>query len=1192
MEKKRVVQPAHLIAFLFVAFLLVGAHGFLRSHPALAGVLLAAFAPLYYFAGRTTGHRIFLYPVVLLLITAYHLLLYAAGVPPAWLPLCSLAVVGVVYALARSGYPRSVAGSPASLYGSNAIFIAIFALWVLWGLRWFFAHAPEATAGALVGYAFYSWLRFTATQRTWHALTTVVLASGGFLFLLHSHNRIGLFVAAALAVRLTGALFWKKRLWGWETFALVLVAAYLLGVAFAAAPDFRLPLSYLALAMLWLQAALALHRPDRLPELLPFYVAGVVLALVPLVLFYPWEPLSLALAYLTIFFVTFLSIARALANYILTLLSVVLSRVLAVLGCLAAIAAFVYLAIEGFPASYAHAWAALGLGLFSLIVGWRRAPRMLKRRNVYVYQAGLFLTAAYFLAERTLAPTAALALLLDSGILPVLAFIATGYWLARRLPEAYQLSLYEVASLAAATACVIHVVRGPIALAPALVLGGLLLIASVAATWKVRLPATLFTVPVVLGLWIYVVESLAGVRGEALGLPYLVFGFLSAAVGYMLLRRQHRWFTLFYFMWFLCTAVALILFYPYRGVGSIAAPLWPVVYLLIARATASRRDLPFALVLEVWGNVLAVASVAVLIYNELYLPTALAFLIYAFTYAALALRHRLTPYLYPAAGSAVAAYFFGIWVRPGPYLFLSYFFPLAALFYFLATLLRRVQKPAHALPFDLAASVGAGVGALLFIAQPFGTHVVLGWLTGLAYLALYLVLALRVPERAFLAGAGIAGAFAIYEFLPHLPGITASNRLGYFMPVTLVLMLLGWWRRRARDLRAGWALYAATIAATAAASLFAFWPAPPSPATTRLVLLLAMVVWLGLLLTSEGEIFVYLATLALAMLAYNFVQTSADVFGQHLVTFFLYGSAVLGLIFLAAILRNYVRFRRPVLFVTPTRWRQRFLYLVPAIFIGLVTLLSWAVDTSSNPYFCGTCHTMEAYFANWHQSAHAQAKVSCADCHYEPGLRGYFKAKVRGFSELVVTLTGTQGYKPEGVVNDVNCLRSGCHTEAELARDLYANRTYFFNHTLHLLDTGRGPALRCTSCHTEVGPERHFGVDTNTCFTCHFQATSETQLAASVGCVTCHGLPEGPQGVSGFDHVISGVIASDEVCLSCHAELTRGTPVVGERGCRRCHLEKSAELLTAGSLAIHRQHVREKGIGCDWCHGGVKHGSP
>ncbi len=91
--------------------------------------------------------------------------------------------------------------------------------------------------------------------------------------------------------------------------------------------------------------------------------------------------------------------------------------------------------------------------------------------------------------------------------------------------------------------------------------------------------------------------------------------------------------------------------------------------------------------------------------------------------------------------------------------------------------------------------------------------------------------------------------------------------------------------------------------------------------------------------------------------------------------------------------------------------------------------------------------------------------------------------------------------------------------------------------------------------------------------------------------VACHGVPRTARGAGDFDHAASGVIGTDEACLSCHAELTRGTPAVEQRRCRHCHLEKSAGLMAAGSLAIYRKHVREKGIGCDWCHGVVKHGS-
>jgi len=133
MPDKRVVQAGHLLAMLFVALLLVGARQYLGAHPFLAGVLLAAFAVPYYAATRITGYRQFLYPSVLLLVLAYHLLLYGAGLPPALQPLAALAPVAIISFIAARN--RSVAES---LYGANAVLIASMALWILFRLAWFY----------------------------------------------------------------------------------------------------------------------------------------------------------------------------------------------------------------------------------------------------------------------------------------------------------------------------------------------------------------------------------------------------------------------------------------------------------------------------------------------------------------------------------------------------------------------------------------------------------------------------------------------------------------------------------------------------------------------------------------------------------------------------------------------------------------------------------------------------------------------------------------------------------------------------------------------------------------------------------------------------------------------------------------------------------------------------------------------
>lgn len=1198
MPNKRVVQAGHLLAVVFVALLLFGARAFLAAHPVIAGLLLLAFAPTYYFAARITGYRQFLYPAGLLAVLAYQLLLHGAGLPLAWQPLSALLPIALIYLAAQTGVPRSVENASLSLHGVNNLIIAVFGLWILFRVPWFLERAAVATGLALIGYAVCLWLRFLHSEKAVHSLATVVLGSGGFLFLLYSHSQITLAVGAVLGLLTLGDLYSRGVMPRLETAALTVVGAYLLFAAFTSTHTTRLPLGYLVLAAMWLHLALKLYRPEEvpilgphvapLPRLVPLFAAGIVLVLVPVALFYPWTPVLPTLAYLAILFVVFWVTGRELAEHAVTLLGVGLARALAALGRVAPFAALAYLAWHRFPDSYSAAAVALFVGLVSLLAGWRQTPHMLLRRNIYVYQAGVFLTLAYFLAERHLAPQGILATALDSGALLLLALIAVGYWIRNTLPRPYVQSLWDVAAVPVAIACILQVTRDPGSLSQAFLLGGLLVIAALLALVKVRQPAVLFTLPVVFGFWIYVIQWSLGIRGEALGLPYLFFGLISAGIGYALLRRQNRWYELFYFAWFLCTGVALTLFFPYHAVGAYAAPLWPIAYLLVARASESQRDFAFALALEVASKLLAVYSVVVLLFAGLYLPAATALFVYALLYAWVGVTRRLWLYFYPAASCAVAAYFLAIFVSGSTRIFLSYFLPLAIGFYFLAAWLRDHQHQREAFPFELATSAGATLGAFLFLTLPFGAAITLGWTTGVAYLVLFVGLAQYTRQRAFLAGAGLASAFAVYEFLPALPRVTHANRLGIFIPAAFLLALIGRRRQYLHDTRGSWSLYAAAIATTLTGSFFALWPEPASLAVSRWVLLVAMAVWVALLLWTQQEIFIYCATLGLALLAYNFVQSSADIFGQHLVAFFLYGSIVLGLVFLASAGRRRLRFRQPLLFTPPAHWYGRFAYVLPIGVLALATFGSWGVSTSSNPHFCGSCHDMGTYFANWKTSAHARADISCDRCHYEPGVRGFVKAKFQGTSQLVATITHTQAHRPVAQVNNATCLSSGCHSLETLRQTLYVRQTYFFNHANHLGAIARGPELRCTSCHTAVDTGTHFAVDTNACFTCHFKSASETQPATAIGCVSCHGVPT--QTAGGFDHAAAGVAASDQSCLSCHEHAASGSPAVEARECHHCHAEATGALLSAGTPFIHSKHVTDKGVACDWCHGVVKHG--
>ena len=71
-----------------------------------------------------------------------------------------------------------------------------------------------------------------------------------------------------------------------------------------------------------------------------------------------------------------------------------------------------------------------------------------------------------------------------------------------------------------------------------------------------------------------------------------------------------------------------------------------------------------------------------------------------------------------------------------------------------------------------------------------------------------------------------------------------------------------------------------------------------------------------------------------------------------------------------------------------------------SIFTG-VSLIHWT-ETAD---FCGRCHTMtpelQAYEAGPHRD------VACAECHVEPGIPGWVKAKINGTKQLIEVVLGT-----------------------------------------------------------------------------------------------------------------------------------------------------------------------------------------
>jgi len=71
-----------------------------------------------------------------------------------------------------------------------------------------------------------------------------------------------------------------------------------------------------------------------------------------------------------------------------------------------------------------------------------------------------------------------------------------------------------------------------------------------------------------------------------------------------------------------------------------------------------------------------------------------------------------------------------------------------------------------------------------------------------------------------------------------------------------------------------------------------------------------------------------------------------------------------------------------------------------ALVFGSATVIAWT-ETAD---FCGRCHQMGPELQAYQAGAHAD--VACAECHVEPGVAGWVKAKINGTKQLVQVITG------------------------------------------------------------------------------------------------------------------------------------------------------------------------------------------
>jgi len=260
------------------------------------------------------------------------------------------------------------------------------------------------------------------------------------------------------------------------------------------------------------------------------------------------------------------------------------------------------------------------------------------------------------------------------------------------------------------------------------------------------------------------------------------------------------------------------------------------------------------------------------------------------------------------------------------------------------------------------------------------------------------------------------------------------------------------------------------------------------------------------------------------------------------------------------------------------RWRW---WLLAFCLFFLIFLVS--AELTSRSSFCSVCHYMKPFYESWKISSHNQ--IECQICHYPPGLRSKFRAKIEGL--LQVGRYWTKLYlksKPWAEIPDEACLRPGCHDKRLLEGEVKF-KTVIFDHKIHFEDLRRGKKLRCTSCHSQIVQGEHITVTESTCFICHFKKSEHYPRIAD--CFHCHKSEDLRASKARHDHEVA--LKNNLPCQRCHAQVIVGDGVVPKENCYKCHFERDRLDRYDETDLMHSTHITDHKIECNQCHLEIQH---
>jgi hypothetical protein len=208
----------------------------------------------------------------------------------------------------------------------------------------------------------------------------------------------------------------------------------------------------------------------------------------------------------------------------------------------------------------------------------------------------------------------------------------------------------------------------------------------------------------------------------------------------------------------------------------------------------------------------------------------------------------------------------------------------------------------------------------------------------------------------------------------------------------------------------------------------------------------------------------------------------------------------------------------------PRRWHLSKRWALIAAAVVVAVLLALPVFSTLQPGYYERYPSLRVRMANWRASTHS--KMSCADCHVDPGIGGFFAFAVKSipafYSQLVFGPTATNLL---AVPSALACEK--CHT---VNRQVSPSGDLLIPHRAHVDVLG----IKCAVCHKDlVHSQNPQGFNTPvmaTCMTCHDgeQATDQ--------CVKCHTrkqVPDTHKQAVWLD--VHGTQTDTADCGTCHS---------------------------------------------------------